>query len=82
MHEGLAELGITLSYTPADINLFMNIPWNLDGGLEWGQPLSKPGDYVVFRAEMDCVVGMSACPQDILAINAGKPVEAHFEVIG
>jgi uncharacterized protein YcgI (DUF1989 family) len=30
---------------------------------------------------MDCICAMSACPQDILPINAGKPVEAHFEVM-
>jgi len=42
----------------------------------------KPGDYVVLRAEIDCVVAMSACPQDILPINGQgvKPTEAHFEV--
>ena len=36
------------------------------------------------RAELDCIVAMSACPQDILPINgeAGKPTEAHFEVVG
>ena len=42
----------------------------------------KPGDHVIFRAEMDCICVMSACPQDILPINAGNPVEAHFEVLG
>jgi len=24
---------------------------------------------------------MSACPQDILPINAGQPVEAHYEIL-
>jgi hypothetical protein len=29
-------------------------------------------------------VAMSACPQDILPINgtAGRPTEAHYEIIG
>jgi uncharacterized protein YcgI (DUF1989 family) len=36
------------------------------------------------RAELDCIVAMSACPQDILPINgqAGTTTEAHYEVVG
>jgi len=38
---------------------------------------------VALRAEMDCVVAFSACPQDLLPINglAMRPTEAHFEVL-
>ena len=43
--------------------------------------LCKPGDYVVFRAEMDAIVVFSACPQDMLPINNGVTTEAHFEVL-
>ena len=59
----------------------MNIPWKQDGSLAFEPALSKPGDYVVFRAELDCICAMSACPQDILAINSRQPTEAHFEVL-
>ena len=52
-----------------------------DGKTGWGEPVSKPGDYVVLRAVMDCVVAMSACPQDILPINKGKTVEAHYQIL-
>jgi hypothetical protein len=33
---------------------------------------------------MDCIVAMSACPQDILPINGklGKITDAHYQVIG
>ena len=81
MHAGLAELGFTIPYTPDSLNLFMNIPWKPNGDLEWGNCLCKPGDYVVFRAEMDAIVVFSACPQDMLPINNGVTVEAHFEVL-
>ena len=30
------------------------------------EPVSRAGDYVELRAEMDCLVAMSNCPQDIL----------------
>ena len=35
----------------------------------------------MFRAEMDCIVAMSACPQDMLPINNGITNEAHYEII-
>lgn len=78
----LAALGLKASHTPAPLNLFMNIPWGEDGALAFKAPLSRPGDKVVLRADMECVVAMSACPQDILPINgrACAPTEAHFEV--
>jgi uncharacterized protein YcgI (DUF1989 family) len=70
-----------LPEVPSPLNLWMNIPVKANGEIEWGVPRSKPGDYVILRAEMDVVVAMSACPQDILPINDGKPVEVHFEII-
>ena len=57
----------------------------LDGRrLDFLEPESKPGDTVTMRAEMDCVVAFSACPQDMLPINgkACTPTEAHFEIVG
>ncbi|MDP9138452.1 MAG: urea carboxylase-associated family protein [Pseudomonadota bacterium] len=82
LHAGLAGLGLYCPYTPASLNTFMNIPWRQDGELEWGNCLCKKGDYVVFRAELDCVVALSACPQDLLPINNGITTEAHYEVLG
>jgi uncharacterized protein YcgI (DUF1989 family) len=29
---------------------------------------------------MDCIVVMSSCPQDIVAINSNKPMPVHFSV--
>ncbi|CAG8977269.1 hypothetical protein HYALB_00009367 [Hymenoscyphus albidus] len=81
--EGLGGLGITPpQFTPSPLNLFMNIPIRADDhtSLSFEEPTSRKGEYVCLRAEMDLVVAFSACPQDILAINCGKPVEAHFEV--
>src|SRR6266446_3397302 len=78
----LAELGLRPPETPSPLNLFMNIPWTGAGALSFEEPKTKPGDYVVLRAEIDAVVAMSACPQDILPINgrAGRPTEAHFQI--
>lgn len=79
----MRELGLMPPETPSPLNLFMNIPWTADGGLSFEEPRTRPGDYVLLRAEMDCVVAMSACPQDILPINGvgHEPTEAHFEIV-
>ena len=78
----LSELGLRPPETPSPLNLFMNIPWTEAGGLAFEEPKTKAGDYVVLRAELDAVVAMSACPQDILPINgrARQPTEAHFRI--
>ncbi|MCC6468140.1 MAG: urea carboxylase-associated family protein [Alphaproteobacteria bacterium] len=80
---GLAELGLTAPETPAPFNMWMNIPIRPDGGLSFDPPVTKKGDYMVLRAEMDCVVAFSACPQDMVPINgrACQPTEAHFQVM-
>ena len=79
----LAELGLTPPETPSPWNLFMNIPVAPDGSVGFEPPVSRPGDHLTLRAEMDCVVVFSACPQDIVPINGVDcvPTEAHFQVI-
>lgn len=73
---------VTVNAVPAPLNLFMNIPWTDDGALEFAEPSkkAKEGDFVRLRAERDVVVVMSACPQDVLAINAKEPKDGHFIV--
>lgn len=71
---------VTVNTVPAPLNLFMNIPWTKEGDVSFEAPTTKRGDYVKFRAERDVVVVMSACPQDVLSINGGKPMVAHFVV--
>lgn len=82
LHAALRRIGLRSDETPAPLNLWMNIPVGPDGATGWGEPVSKPGDHVVFRAEMDCIAAMSCCPQDILPINKGRTVEAHYQVLG
>ena len=79
----LAELGLTPPETPSPWNLFMNIPVAPNGSVSFEPPVSRPGDYVTLRAEMDCVVAFSSCPQDIVPINGVDcvPTEAHFQVL-
>ena len=81
---GLAELGLSPPETPAPLNLFMNIPVSDGNAIDYLPPVSTPGSYVALRAEMDCILAFSACPQDMVPINgtAMRPTEAHFEIVG
>ena len=76
----LRAIGLRTSEVPCPLNLWMNIPVYPDGHIEWLAPVSLAGDYVELRAELDCIVVMSACPQDIIAVNANHPKELHFLV--
>jgi uncharacterized protein YcgI (DUF1989 family) len=80
--EALAELSIArTSPVPAPLNLFMNIPWDIDGNITFEPTVSAPGDSVLFRAEADVVVIASACPMDIVPINGpggGTPVDIEL----
>jgi len=69
MAHGLRQLGIDPPPPPAVFNIFMNIPIGPTGRLEIVPPISEPGDYVVLRAEMDCITALSACPHDIFPVN-------------
>ena len=84
LRAALGALGLRAPEVPAPLNLWMNIPILPDGRIEWGTPLSRPGDHVVLRAALDCVVALSACPQDMIPINGADciPTEVHFEVLG
>ena len=83
LHDALKELGVTAPETPCPLNLFMNIAIVDGQALDFREPVSRPGDHITLRAELDCVVAFSACPMDLLPINGAdcNPTEAHFLVL-
>jgi len=81
LRRALEALGLAAPPCPASFNLWMNIPVLPSGDLEWRETVSRPGDSVVFRALIDCVMVMSACPQDVIRINSGRPVSAHYSIL-
>ncbi len=76
-------VNVLSGWTPDPLNLFMNVPWEEGpvGGVTYEPTVSKAGDLVELRAERDVVVVMSACPQDLVNINGGNPVDAHYVVL-
>jgi uncharacterized protein len=81
LEKAMAELGESDIEIPQPINLFMNIPVRDDGDLGWEPAPTRPGDAVRLRAEMDCLVVVSACPQDIVPINNGTPTAIAIELL-
>lgn len=76
----LGSLGRTAEATPCPLNLFMNVPVHAEGRLEFVPPVSQAGQYVALRAEMDLIIVMSACPQDVTAVNGMAPTDAHYSI--
>ena len=76
----MAALGHDKVDVPQPINLFMDIPVYEDASIDWRATKTKAGDYVRFRAEMDCIVVASACPQDLTDINNNEPSRIGIEL--
>jgi uncharacterized protein YcgI (DUF1989 family) len=67
---------------PEPFNVFMNVSIDENSGdLVVMAPTSKPGDYIEFEALSDCVVAMTACPQDQNACNGGRITPLRVETI-
>lgn len=86
MLESISELGHTVpNPTLASLNVFMNIAVQRDGiSLATKPVMTKPGDFITFRAEMDCIISLSACPQDIVKIQSGlenKPKDVEYTIL-
>jgi glycine cleavage system T protein (aminomethyltransferase) len=63
------------------VNFFFNTRIGPDGRTVEVEPaLSKPGDYVLMRADVDLVVASSACPDDVLPTNGFDPTEVMVRV--
>lgn len=76
----LREFDVELATVPQPVNLFMDIPVTVDGVIEWRSSPAAPGAAVTLRAELDCLVVLSACPQDLVDINGAAPGPLQIEI--
>jgi uncharacterized protein len=81
MKRVMMELGYNHVDVPQPINVFTNTPVNDDGTIGCEPALTKPGDYIVLRTELDCYVVLTACPQDVVPINDGTPTSLALELL-
>lgn len=77
--EALAPYGVEPDAIPVAFNIFMNVTVAADGRIAVLPPQTKPGDFTRFRAELDLVVGLTAC--SAYASNGGsfKPIDYEVE---
>lgn len=78
--EALEPYGITPDRIPVAFNCFMNVLVDAETGkLSVTPPISKLGDHISFRAEMDLVIGLTAC--SAYASNGGsfRPIDFRIE---
>ena len=76
--EALAPFGIEPDQIPTAFNVFMNVQVAPDGRLSVEPPLSRAGDFVVFEAATDLIVGLTAC--SALQSNNGSFKPIHYQV--
>jgi uncharacterized protein YcgI (DUF1989 family) len=73
--ENLRRFGILQDDIPTAFNAFMNVDILPSGELRIGPPLSRPGDFVDLRAEMDLTVGITACSAEKSNNHSLKPID-------
>jgi uncharacterized protein YcgI (DUF1989 family) len=65
---------------PTTFNIFMNVDLQPDGQLKVLPPISTAGDFIDLRAEMDLIVGLTACSAEMSNNYRFKPID--FEIVG
>jgi len=76
----LAQFGLGKKDIVANINFFMYVPIGANGEMAIVDGLSRPGDYVELRAEMDVLVALSNCPQMNNPANNYHPTPVRVSV--
>lgn len=80
LEAALAPYHIASDAIPVAFNCFMNVVIQPATGVFTVEaPLSRAGDYVKFRAEMDLVVGLTACSALQSNNYAFKPIEYRID---
>jgi uncharacterized protein YcgI (DUF1989 family) len=78
--EALAPYGVDPVQIRDPFNIFQNSPTSADGVLTLVAPVTKPGDRIVFRALMNLVGALSACPQDFLPVNGFRITDLRIQI--
>ena len=71
----LKEYGIEPDNIPISFNIFMHVTVNGDTGkVNVLPPKSKSGDYIIIKAKMDLIVGLTACSAEMSNNYSFKPI--------
>lgn len=61
LNMNLADFGLNADHIAAPFNIFLNVSISEEGSLGILPPRTKGGDFIELRAEMDLIVGLTAC---------------------
>jgi uncharacterized protein YcgI (DUF1989 family) len=75
---GLESFGIPADAIGTTLNVFMNVEVLPSGELRIGPPRSRAGDRFVLRAEMDLIVGVTACSAELSNNGRFKPIDVRL----
>src|SRR2546421_3284327 len=70
----LGPFGISPDSIPTTFNIFMNVEIAADGSLAILPPRSKAGAAITLRAEMDLIIGLTACSAEMSNNYKFKPI--------
>jgi urea carboxylase-associated protein 1 len=76
----LSKLGMNGRDIPPNINFFMHVPVDGEGGIHIADGISKAGDYIDLRADKDVLVVISNCPQELNPCCGGKPTPIQIMI--
>jgi uncharacterized protein YcgI (DUF1989 family) len=77
--ENLAPFGIRDDQIPTTFNVFMNAELAPNGSIKVVPPLNKAGDVIELVAEMDLIVGLTACSAELSNNWSFKPIDYEIE---
>lgn len=75
--KALAPFGIAPDVIPTTLNVFMNVDVLPSGEIRILPPKSRAGDCLVLRAEMDLIVGVTACSAELSNNGSFKPIDVE-----
>jgi uncharacterized protein YcgI (DUF1989 family) len=74
----LAPFSISPDSIPTTLNVFMNVEITASGELRILAPRSRAGDSLLLRAEMDMIVGVTACSAELSNNGSFKPIDIEL----
>lgn len=74
----LTPFGISPDAIPTTFNVFMNVEVSPTGELSILPPRSRPGDHIDLVAEMDMIMGVTACSAELSNNGSFKPIDVEI----
>jgi len=81
LSRALGSYEISIEEIPNPVNLFMNTILEPDGKIRVEEPLTRSGDYILLRAEMDMILGITACSVEESKCNGFKCTPIKIKIL-